>query len=123
MDRLKQGAEWLESQRRAHASTEVVYTRVSASATVPATIGRSTFQLDDGTGVITQVESRDYIVAVEDLVLDGEAIEPAPGDQIIEGDLDDGVKYEVMAIGGEGCWRWANHLRTAYRIHTKQAAD
>jgi hypothetical protein len=100
MDRLKQGAEWLESQRRAHASTEVVYTRV-----------------------ITQVESRDYIVAVEDLVLDGEAIEPAPGDQIIEGDLDDGVKYEVMAIGGEGCWRWANHLRTAYRIHTKQAAD
>jgi hypothetical protein len=31
-----------------------------------------------------------------------------------------GRKYEVVNLGGEGCWRWNDPYRQTYRIHTKE---
>src|SRR4051794_37527237 len=119
MDLLAKASSWLEKTRAKHASQEVVYVRADSSTTLRATIGRSEFEMDEGNGLVTRVESRDYLILVDDLVLDDQPAEPQPGDRIVEGDLSDGVVYEVMAPVGQHCWRYSDPYRQTYRVHTK----
>lgn len=110
-DLLKQGSDWLESQRHAHLAHEVVYTRGAQAVTLLATVGRTQFDLADDTGVLQRIESRDFLVRASDLTLG----EPLAGDRIT-----DGAVYEVMAPGGgEAPWRYSDPYRRTLRIHTK----
>jgi hypothetical protein len=65
------------------------------------------------------VRRRHRRVNAADLVIDERAAEPAVGDRILVGELDDALAYEVMNVDGERCWRWADSFRLTYRIHTK----
>lgn len=119
---LKAGAEWLESQRKTHLTSPVTYSRGSASVSVQATIGRTTFETDRQDGVHIDEQARDYVVTVDDLVLDGVPVEPRSGDHIVE-DAAPALTYEVMAPEGvEQAWRYSDSHRLAYRIHTKLVA-
>jgi hypothetical protein len=118
-DLLATGSAWLADQLKKHASTRVYYKRAAAAVQLSATIGRSEFDGTDTDGHLLRFQSRDYLVDAQDLVIDDVPTEPKPGDQIIEGDLDNGFVYEVMPVGEEGCWRWADSFRIKYRIHTK----
>jgi hypothetical protein len=115
-DLLKTGEQWLAKMGKAHASIKIEYVRVEASVCVRATKGRSEFEVTDTSGQLLRVETHDFIVQTDDLVLDGFEAEPKPGDLITEGE---GI-YEVSSPGpGLPHWRWAGLHRCRRRIHTK----
>ncbi len=118
-DMLQVGLDWLEGQRREHLSRMVTYRRGLSSVEVPATVGATPFQADDGSGAVIEQEIRDYLVAAADLVLDGVQVLPERGDEIVE--ARDGVAhvYAVMDLGPEPHYRTADPSGRTLRIHTK----
>jgi len=127
-DLLEQGAQWLNNQQREHASRMVVYQRGEKSVEVPATIGRTIHEVENTYGIIEKVETRDFIIRAQDLLLDGSPITPQRGDRVIEnigGELPSTLTYEVMSPGtstGSSHYRFADPYRLAFRIHTKHIA-
>ena len=95
-----------------------MYSRGSESVEVQATVGTTTFEVDDGYGVIVKWESRDFLITAADLVIAGEPVKPQRGDRI----TDSGKVYEVMAPGKEDVCRPSDPYGVTLRIHTKQVA-
>ena len=89
------------------------------SVDVPATVGVTRFEVDDGYGLVIEQEMRDYLIATADLVLHGEQTLPERGDEILE--ERDGVTsvYEVMELGAEQRYRTCDPAGKTLRIHTK----
>ncbi len=100
-------------------SRTVVYSRGTDSISVQAAVGKTAFEVDDGYGLMTTFESRDYLIASADLLLADEIIEPRRGDTISEG----GKVYEVMAPGKEDACRPSDQYGVTWRIHTKQVGN
>ncbi|MFO7958993.1 MAG: hypothetical protein R6X33_18055, partial [Candidatus Brocadiia bacterium] len=98
---------------------EVTYRRGAAEATVPATVAATRFEVDDGTGMILEQETRDYLIATADLVLEGRNVLPERGDEIVEQRGDALHVYEAMDLGPERHYRFCDPDRTTLRIHTK----
>lgn len=121
-DLLQQGAAWLDSQRHGKMTQTVEYFRGVNSVELAATIGRTEFDQADESGFIQQLESRDFIIRVSDLVISAATVQPQPGDRIKETNGSGIEVYEVMAFGGEPPWRYSDLYRIAYRIHTKHVA-
>jgi hypothetical protein len=61
---------------------------------VPATIGRTEFEIAGDFGVIERTQSRDFLVLAEDLVLAGSSTLPARGDRIRE--IQGGTTYVCL---------------------------
>ena len=119
-DLLEQSSAWLDGQRKKYLSKPVTYSRAKDEVEVLATVGKTTFNIDSGSGVVESFESRDFIILAADLVLNGEAVTPERGDRISEVHDGQTFVYEVMGPGQEPCWRWSDPFRRAMRIHTKQ---
>ena len=119
-DLLEQGSAWLDQQRLGHISQSVLYCRGVESVTVQATIGRTVFEVDDGTGILERIESRDFLILAADLVLAGGVKMPQRGDRIKETSGDKVYVYEVLAPGKEPHYRFSDPYRKTLRIHTKQ---
>ena len=119
-DLLEQGSAWLDQQRVQHMSKTVSYHRAENSVEVQATIGKWTFEIDDGMGVLEKIESRDFLILTAELVLGGEATLPQRGDRLKETSGDKVYVYEVLAPGKEDCWQYSDLYRKTLRIHTKQ---
>lgn len=109
-DLLRQAAQWLEQMRTAHCSSPVEYRRPPDAYTVNATYGKTGFEVADETGLTIDAQVWDFLILADALGFD-----PEPGDVIAA----DGRRYEIMNLGGEGCWRWSDPYRQTYRIHTK----
>ena len=118
-DLLEQGSAWLDQQRVQHMSRSVTYCRGESSVELQATIGKWTFEIDDGMGVLEKIESRDFLILTAELVLAGEATLPQRGDRIKETSGDKVYVYEVLAPGKEDCWRYSDPYRNTLRIHSK----
>jgi hypothetical protein len=117
MNLLAQGEQWLADKQARFASELVTYARSEASVDVRATIGRAEFDVTDASGALLRVQMQDFIIATEDLALDGEPVEPRPGDRITKGI----TIFEVSSPGpGVDCWQWAENERIRRRIHAKQ---
>lgn len=108
-DLLAWGAAWLEQQRTRHLTTPVVYVRGTEEVIVPATIGRTQYEADDGHVVRIEFTDRDFLILAADLVLAGQVTEPRRGDLIREA----GREFEVLA------WRCSDPYRQTWRITTK----
>lgn len=121
-DLLQRGSDWLQDQRKQHATREVTYRRGTESVVVKATIGRTLFEQEDGTGATVRQQVRDYLIDTEDLVLAGTPTLPARGDRIEEIDAGWKYTYEVLPLGGEQHWRYSDPYRRTLRIHTKLIA-
>ena len=117
---LQAGQKWLAEKLTAHASRRVVYRRDELSAELSVTIGRSLYQQDDGEGVITRSQVRDYLINTVDLLNSVIGGLPRRGDQIIEQDGNQVLTFEAMALGGEPPWRYSDPFRFKIRLHTKQ---
>jgi len=111
---LEQASNWLEDQRTRFAASLVTYQSGSTAIQVLATVGKTLFQTDDGAGAAILTESRDYLILASDL-----AIEPQPGDQVVESAGSATKTYEVARFGSEPCWRWSDNFFKTRRIHTK----
>lgn len=117
---LQKASDWLEDQRTRHAASTVQYVRGGRSVDLPATIGKTLFEVDDGYGVLVRHESRDFLVLAANLAIDGQPIVPERGDRIRESQGNATFIYEVTAPGKEPCWRYSDGFRKTLRIHTKQ---
>ena len=117
---FKRGMAWLEEQRVRCMSETVSYTRGETCVEVQATIGKTDFEVDNGTGILQRIESRDFLILAADLVLAGQAIEPQRGDRIRETSGDKVYIYEVLAPENEDCWRHSDPFKKTLRIYTKQ---
>jgi len=118
-DLLANAATWLAQQRTKHLSQPVLYRRNPDSVAVSATIGKTEFEIDDEFGVVQRIESRDFLMLTEDLILAGNASLPQRGDIIEETVWTETLLYEVTAPGKEPCWRYSDLYRQTLRIHTK----
>lgn len=114
-DLLAKGSAFLASKLGIFAAHSVAYARKGAAAiTIQATVGRTTHRIDQD-GVRLRIETRDFLCAPSDL---GSLGKPVEGDTITEVINGVSTTYEVMAPGGEPCWRWSSTNHDRYRIHT-----
>ena len=120
VDLLELASAWLDDQRKLFLSRPVTYSRGEATVAILATVGKTTFEIDSTTGVTETFESRDYIVLVADLAINGAPLKPQRGDTITDVQSGQTLVYEVTGPGHEPCWRWSSPYRTSRRIHTKQ---
>jgi hypothetical protein len=115
-DFLDTASAWLDTVHREQVSQTVTIKSGAASTDdVPATIGSSEFQEANDDGIITSFQSRDYLIAVTDYQLAGNAVTPEAGHLIIEGTRE----YEVTSPGNEPCVRFSDASQRVWRIHTK----
>ncbi len=119
---LEQGAAWLTDQFHAHASTEIVYQRGVDQVAVRATIGKTEFEVDDGSGAIQRVQSRDFLIRTADLRFFDVPTLPRAGDRIRESVGEQTLVYEVLAPGNEPHYRFSDPFRKLLRVHTKHVA-
>jgi hypothetical protein len=117
---LQQGSDWLESKRNQYLSQPVVYLRGVSTITVNATLGKTEYEVDDDYGLRVKAEVMDFLILADELVLDGEKTLPKAGDQIRMNRGDQIIVFEVMALSGQGCWRYSDSFGKTLRIHTKQ---
>lgn len=125
-DLLRAGVKMLNSLQRESCSQSVTYQRGSDSVTVRATISSSRGETQLEYGVRETWEARDFLISCDDLVLDGDRVEPAEGDRIVESALnesDEVVSTETYVVlppnEHEPAWRYSDEHRLRYRIHTK----
>lgn len=116
---LQNTVNWLANLRKTQMGTSVVYRRGNDSATVTATIGHTTFEVDSGYGVLEEYQSRDFLILAADLVLASQQVLPERGDRIRETVGEQTFVYEVLAPSGQQPWRYSDPYRTTLRIHTK----
>jgi hypothetical protein len=122
-DLLQSASQWLDRQRKAFASQTVTYRRGAFSVSVQATIGRSVFEVEEASGVVQQVESRDYLITPADLVLNSATVEPQAGDTIEETTGGRTRTYKCLPFGTEKPWRYSDPYRATFRVHTKLMSE
>lgn len=107
------------SDLRGFAGFVVTYSRGASSVSVAASPGSTPVeQVVDDLGTMVRTSAADWLIAVAELILDGNPITPQMGDVITS----DGVAWEVRPIGSEPCFSYSDALATEFRIHTKQKA-
>jgi hypothetical protein len=111
---------WLSGQLYQHMSREIIYRRNELSVLIRATIGKSMYDQDDGEGIVTRSQVRDFLINTRDLTTSIIGSLPKAGDTIVEIDNESEFTYEVMAMGSEPPWRYSDPFRLKLRIHTKQ---
>jgi len=118
---LRNGLSWLTAILQQQAAVSVTYRRGSdETAGITAIVGRTEFEATDDEGGVLRSQSRDYLIAPADLVIDGSQTLPNVGDKILETVGSETHLYEVLTLGVEGHWRWSDPFRTLMRIHTRQ---
>lgn len=118
-NRMQEATDRLMDRFVSHASILVDYKNGAEEATgVSATVGRTPFEMDDG-GVLVAYESRDYILAVADLVDDttGDPIVPASGATITEQETE--KAFSVAAPKGVNVYETIGPNGSVFKIHTK----
>ena len=121
-DLLATGAAWLADQLQRHAAGIVTYQHGGLSLEVPATIGKTEFLLDDGSGTVVRFHSRDFLIRAAALQVAGVPFLPTPGDRIAETRDGRTYVYEVLAPGTEPAFRYSDPFRQLLRVHTKHVA-
>jgi len=115
-DILETASDWLTTMNHAHRARTVTYVRGETTASVVAVVGRTMHRVPRDFGLFEEVETRDYLIQVDDLTAFGE---PAAGDRIKD-TLNAVVEiFEVMSPGDEPVFRYSDAYRKLFRIHTK----
>lgn len=119
-DMFDEVAAFLGEMSEAHTSRAVTYAREGApDAELSASVGRTTFRIDQGYEATARVVSRDYLFSVAALQAAGFG-EPQRGDQIRETIGGEVQVYEVMSPGDEPHFRYRDPSMTQVRVHTKR---
>lgn len=119
---LKDGLAFLTRAMTEFASEAITYRRGSDSVDVQAVVGRKLLKIEDADGGIrVELTDLDVCIPVDVFSFDGiDRIEPTRGD-LIELTLPYDVQiFEVLPVGNEPCWRWADPIgQTMVRVHAK----
>ena len=121
-DVLRVSSDWLGRMFQAHASRSVVYSRDSDAVEVKSTVGKTTHEVVNNLGLMIAIESRDFLIPADQLVLGNGQTEPVAGDRItdLQGDATEYV-YEVMPFGKNSvCFRYCDADHSMLRVFTKE---
>ena len=119
---LRQGSEFLQTQRHTFMTDEVTYRRGLQSVVVKATVGKSEFELADESGFTIKTSVQDFLLMAADLILGGSTVTPKLGDQIEMTRNSISVIFEVLTLPNGECWRYSDPFGKTLRIHTRQVS-
>jgi hypothetical protein len=107
VNRFERGADRLADRFRSVAVESITYIRGAVTVTaVPAVIGRTKFQVDQGGGAMLREVSRDFLIKPGDISAAGE---PAERDIIREVGGDGTTReYRVTSFDGGNPWKWTD---------------
>jgi hypothetical protein len=111
---LNNGLDWLEQKLLGFCSSPVQYRRDSETITVNAVFGKTDYEVDSESGLRVGSVVWDFLMDAELL-----GMTPQVGDVIVV----NSKPFEVMALSGQGCWRWTGPNQKTYRIHTRETGD
>lgn len=110
MNMLKKGSIFLNDKMNNKGTETIEYITGNTRRTVKATLGSTNYPAMDTNGMVTEIESRDFIVQVTFLV-----DKPLRGDKIKYNN----ETYEVMSLPNMDVVRFSDTFKKKYRIHTK----
>ncbi|MGC4004693.1 MAG: hypothetical protein QM811_16865 [Pirellulales bacterium] len=84
--------------------------------------GQTRYMATENNGAMTEIDTRDYFVPAAELLIDGQPIEPQPGDAIEETLRGRIQRFELIPNGGRS-WRFSDPDETDYRISTRLIAS
>lgn len=116
---LEHGSQWLSDQVDEHAASNVLFCRGSLNTIVAAGKGRTTFEVNDTSGILVAIESRDFLVSAAKLLLNEVAVLPELGDRIIVTIGTNKHVYEVSNFRAEQPYRFCDPYGHKLRIHTR----
>jgi hypothetical protein len=119
-DLLNTASAWLEGKRRAYMATAMVYRRADASCSVSATRAKTLFNQTEDHSFVQTDEGADFIIGVDELVLNSVQTIPQPGDYLV-----DPLRgtFEVMSpTPGRQCYEM-DEQGNRYRIHARKMAN
>jgi hypothetical protein len=112
---------WLNGRRVDHLSEIVVYSRLGYTpVSLAASIGKTTREILDESGLTIEATSIDFLVSSASLILDGSVMKPQIGDIIKVTEANGSTKtFEVLDLTGQGHYAWSDPRGLVFRIHTK----
>ena len=116
MDILRSSNEWLEGKRRDVLSNDVTYIRGAVELSLVATFGTSQFEAEESDGVITDTQTRDFIITRTDF--EDTFNVPQEGDRIEVTENGTILTFEVKAPRGFDVYSVDNYL-LSFRIHSQ----
>ncbi len=121
MDLLTRGMNRLADLRERTTRVAIWYYRpaLTAGVLLEATPGQSDYTQSDGMGLVHRVETRDWLLPAESLVIATETITPQAGDLVYEYRGERVFVHEVLPLAGGPAWEWHDRHRRSIRVHTK----
>ncbi len=97
------------------------YVREDSSVEMIAVAGSTDYAIEELSGLLESIQSRDFLVLASELVLGGSPVLPERGDEVREV-LPNGEEliYPVMSPSGSRHYEYSDPYRVVIRIHTKQ---
>lgn len=117
---MQDGATWLAGQLQQAAGRSVVYRRGSLSVPLTAWSHGTEHEVKDQCGIEIDVAERVYNIVRDELVVQGQAIEPRPGDTIEETIAGRVERFEVMPLGDTPVSTWNDGDGTMIAVNTKR---
>jgi len=119
-NQIADGSTWLAGQLTDNAGTAVVYYRNQHSVELTGTRLLRNYQVIEESGFATNVQMHDWSFTTADLMLNGSAFAPRPGDYIAIGTGASQQRYEVLPLGDDPAAlpADANGIRTV--VHSKR---
>jgi hypothetical protein len=109
MGLLSDGVAWLDEIFSASEETAITYN----DRAITAVVGIHDSSTDEAGFSTEETTGRDFLIRASKLIA-----EPKQGDVIEQSGSGKTYKYEVVAIPGDGPWRWHDPDYLTYRVHT-----
>lgn len=120
---LRKGSEFQSEKRHAHMTESVVYRRGDDSVPVSATPGRPRGDEAEVSDFIIDADRVDWIMRKQDLILNGQSVDPAVDDEIEFVNGDKTSRYIVRRDAADKCWVYVDEYRIDIRVHTIQKGE
>ena len=88
-----------------------------------ATVADTQIEEYQSDNTVTSNRSRDYIIDVDDYLVNGVCVTPVPGDVINEVINGKSCRFEVLALAGEQPYSFMDRSRMVLRVHTKEVVN
>lgn len=99
------------------AGVAVTYSRGEHSVEITAVVGHTDVEMEDDRGSRMVSPTRDYLIAADELILDGSETEPEDGDRIVQVVGATRYTYELSPLM-DRCWRYSDSGGDTLRCHT-----